>query len=190
MPAGAGHQRMDVLREFLNDLKRQGYVQGNFLGLLNVLIGRQIRSKILSTKPQVSYNSILLVLIFFQDETPLRELAQAELISITSSTEGRPALIKPGRPVFLAAFALLVGDKVFSAKMELGRFTFLSAYEKKNIEKAEEELTRFKELPAGQIKELEPRIRYLLKKIQTSQRNIEQFDYEMGVLKEILKKEV
>ncbi len=35
---------MDGLREFLSDLKRQGYAQGNFLGLLNVLIGRQIRT--------------------------------------------------------------------------------------------------------------------------------------------------
>src|SRR4051794_25010775 len=35
---------MDGLREFLGDLKRQGYAQGNFLGLLNVLIGRQIRT--------------------------------------------------------------------------------------------------------------------------------------------------
>jgi hypothetical protein len=34
---------MDVLREFLGDLKRHGYAQGNFLGLLHVLIGRQIR---------------------------------------------------------------------------------------------------------------------------------------------------
>lgn len=33
---------MDVLRDFLADLKRQGYAQGNFLGMLNVLIGRQI----------------------------------------------------------------------------------------------------------------------------------------------------
>jgi hypothetical protein len=32
-----------VLRVFVNDLKRQGYAQGNFLGMLNVLIGRQIR---------------------------------------------------------------------------------------------------------------------------------------------------
>jgi len=35
---------MDGLREFLGDLKRQGYAQGNFLGLLNVLIGRQIKT--------------------------------------------------------------------------------------------------------------------------------------------------
>jgi hypothetical protein len=35
---------MDVLREFLADLKRHGYARGNFLGLLNVLIGRQIRA--------------------------------------------------------------------------------------------------------------------------------------------------
>ena len=33
---------MDVLREFLEDLKRQGYAQGNLLGLFNVLIGRRI----------------------------------------------------------------------------------------------------------------------------------------------------
>ena len=30
------------MREFLDDLKRHGYAQGNFLGLLNVLIGRRI----------------------------------------------------------------------------------------------------------------------------------------------------
>jgi hypothetical protein len=31
------------LREFLGDLKRQGYGQGNFLGLLNVVIGRRVQ---------------------------------------------------------------------------------------------------------------------------------------------------
>ena len=30
------------MREFLDDLKRHGYAQGNFLGLLHVLIGRRI----------------------------------------------------------------------------------------------------------------------------------------------------
>jgi hypothetical protein len=33
---------MDVLREFLEDLKRRGLAQGHLLGLLNVLIGRRI----------------------------------------------------------------------------------------------------------------------------------------------------
>jgi hypothetical protein len=33
---------MDVVREFLADLKRDGYARDNFLGMLNVLIGRQI----------------------------------------------------------------------------------------------------------------------------------------------------
>src|SRR5947209_5462851 len=33
---------MDVLREFLDDLKRQGLAQGHFLGLLHILIGRRI----------------------------------------------------------------------------------------------------------------------------------------------------
>ena len=35
---------MDGLREFLDDLKRHSYAQGNFLGLLNVLIGRRIQA--------------------------------------------------------------------------------------------------------------------------------------------------
>src|SRR5262245_30982774 len=30
------------MREFLDDLKQHGYAQGNFLGLLHVLIGRRI----------------------------------------------------------------------------------------------------------------------------------------------------
>lgn len=33
---------MDELRAFLEEVKRQRYAQGNFLGLLNVLIGRTI----------------------------------------------------------------------------------------------------------------------------------------------------
>jgi hypothetical protein len=33
---------MDVLREFLDDLKRRGLAAGHFLGLLHVLIGRRI----------------------------------------------------------------------------------------------------------------------------------------------------
>ena len=35
---------MDGLREFLGDLKRHDYAQGNFLGLLNILIGRRIEA--------------------------------------------------------------------------------------------------------------------------------------------------
>jgi hypothetical protein len=35
---------MDVLRDFVGDLKRHGYARGNFVGMLHVLIGRQIRA--------------------------------------------------------------------------------------------------------------------------------------------------
>jgi RNA12 protein len=146
--------------------------------------------KILSTAPQVGYNAVLLDPIFAQNEAPLRELAQAELITISSSPEGRPTVIKPGRPVFSAAFALLVGDKGFNAQMELGRLTFLAGEQKKNIEKAEEELAKLNKLTSGQIKGIEPRIRYLLNKIQTSQKNIELFEHQIGMVKEVLKTEV
>lgn len=143
--------------------------------------------KSLAINPQLSYNAILLDPVFSLDETPLHELAQAELIAISSTPEGRPSIIRPGRPVFAAAFAKLAEDKVFNAKMELDRLTCLAAEEKKTIDKAEEELAKLRELPSGQVKEMEGRIRYLLKKINASQRNIEGFDYEMGKTKTILK---
>ncbi len=37
--------RMDGLREFLGDLKRRGLAQGNFVGLLNIVIGRRVEKK-------------------------------------------------------------------------------------------------------------------------------------------------
>jgi hypothetical protein len=43
---------MDALQEFLDVLRTSGYVQGNFLGLLNLLIGRRIedaQGRIIST---------------------------------------------------------------------------------------------------------------------------------------------
>jgi len=35
---------MDVLREFLADVKRHGYARGNLLGMLHLSIGRQIKA--------------------------------------------------------------------------------------------------------------------------------------------------
>lgn len=36
---------MEPVREFLDDLKQPGQVQGHFLGLLNILIGRRIQKE-------------------------------------------------------------------------------------------------------------------------------------------------
>src|SRR5262249_17090961 len=36
---------MDGLRDFLGDLKRRGYAQGDFVGFLNVLIGGKIQAR-------------------------------------------------------------------------------------------------------------------------------------------------
>jgi RNA12 protein len=145
--------------------------------------------KLLATNPQVSYNSILLDPVFSQDEMSLYELAQAEFISISSSPEGRPTIIKPGRPAFSAAFQVIAQDKVFSAKMELDRFLFLASVEKGVIEKAEEELGRLRKLSTGQVKEIDSRVRYLLKKVQTSQMNIDGLETEMRKVKEVLRSE-
>lgn len=35
---------MDAVTEFIDEVRKQGYARGNFLGLLNVLIGRRLEA--------------------------------------------------------------------------------------------------------------------------------------------------
>lgn len=119
------------------------------------------------------------------EETALRALEQAELISITN-TNGRPSVIKPGRPVFTAAFRQLVGDKVLAARMDLVALEAGVKKESKDIEKCEGELSVLGALP-GRPVEVRPRVVYLLGKIRGSQEKVERMEKEVGRLKGVLK---
>jgi hypothetical protein len=92
--------------------------------------------------------------------------------------------------VFTAAFGVIVQDKGFAAQMELGRLTALADEEKKTIEKAEEELQRFRDLPLRGTTGAEERIGYLLRKIQKSQKAVDGYEGEMNTLKKTLQSEV
>lgn len=140
--------------------------------------------------PSLRYAALTLSDIFKDTSSPdttLQALEQAELISITS-TNGRPHTIKPGKPVYAAAFKHLVSDTAFKARMDLSLLTQLVSVEGKSIEKYEKEL----ELLGDVIERgrgVEGRVRYLVTKIRGCQERIERFEGEMGVLKSVLKKE-
>ncbi len=70
---------MDALREFLDDLKRQGQARGNFLGLLNLLIGRRItRSDQILVAAGVSWRDLAAYLKKVRwDKTAVTELGIA-----------------------------------------------------------------------------------------------------------------
>lgn len=63
--------------------------------------------KILATVPEVGYYDMLVDFPFKGDETALRSMEHAELISI-STKNGRPATIRPGKPVLRWVFERIV----------------------------------------------------------------------------------
>jgi hypothetical protein len=118
-------------------------------------------------------------------DSVLQALEQAELISLVPSTNGRPQSIKPGKPVFHAAFQRLTEDNVLSSRLELAILADLIKSESSTIDKAETELKLLGELPR-QPEAVTPRVRYLLAKIVTSQMKIESMERDQGTLKKVL----
>ncbi|KAK6521173.1 mitochondrial escape protein 2 [Arthrobotrys conoides] len=137
---------------------------------------------------QLRYNEVLLHGIFSKGgEEALQALEQAEFITIVSA-EGRPWAIKPGKPVYRAAFKKLQSDKVLQAKLDIDVATELTKTETANVAKYETELTTLAQLPS-KPSEIAGRVSYLLKKLQASQVKIEQYEKEVGALKKILQSE-
>ncbi|KAJ1338264.1 RNA12-like protein [Microdochium nivale] len=149
--------------------------------------------KALAKKESLRYNEILLSDTFKSSvsapngESALEGLASVELISVRTRM-GRPESIVVGKPVYQAAFERLVGDPVLTAKLDFTILSELVKVEAKNIEKVEAELTTLAALPR-QPAAIAPRVTYLLSKLEVSQRKIEGYEKEQGVLKQILSRE-
>ena len=141
--------------------------------------------KQLAKDEMLRYNEILLSDVYKDGgEKTLQALEQAELISISSSN-GRPHAIKPGKPVYLAAFKYLTEDDVLRSRLDLAILTQLIGIENKNIDKFESELRLLADLP-GQPKQLLPRINWLLNKSQVSHAKVEKYEAEGATLKKLL----
>ncbi|GAB1313645.1 mitochondrial escape protein 2 [Madurella fahalii] len=151
--------------------------------------------KEIADKENLRYNQVLLSNTFSSSMTPnannpeaaLESLANAELITVKSH-HGRPATIRAGKPVYLAAFKRLLEDPVVKARMDLALLTELAKVEAKTIDKAEAELSVLGALPSQPYQAAE-RVNYLLAKLQSSQQKIMAYEKEMAGLKQVLSQE-
>ena len=95
-----------------------------------------------STTPPIHYHALLILDPLFGPGTgdlALASLAEADLIAI-DTLNGRPAAIRPGRPIFAHACAALVADPVLSARMDLAVLSARIGKENGKVEKAEREI--------------------------------------------------
>ena len=144
--------------------------------------------KKLADSESLRYNELLLSDIFKSDgEAVLQSLEQAEMITIVSSN-GRPTSIKPGKPVYSAAFKQLTEDHVLKARLDLAILSQLIKVETQGIDKYEAELSLLANLP-GAPKETRGRAKWLLGKLWTSQDKVEGYERESAGLKKVLMQE-
>lgn len=140
--------------------------------------------KELAANETLRYNELLLNDLFKDGEVVLQTLEQAELISITSKN-GRPYGVKPGKPVFQAAFEHLTEDQVLKARLDLAILTQLIGIENKNVDKYEIELKMLADLP-GMPSELKPRVKWCLGKAMASHAKVEKYEAQSSLLKKVL----
>jgi hypothetical protein len=146
-----------------------------------------------SESASLRYNELILNDTFKSGATGgpdavLQALEQAELISVIVSSNGRPYSIKPGKPVYHAAFQKLTEDRVLQSRFDLAIAAELIKIETTSIDKYESELKLLAELPK-QPYEVIGRTKWLLAKIAASQANVEKYEKESSGLKSILASE-
>ncbi|KAF9298565.1 mitochondrial escape protein 2 [Linnemannia elongata] len=144
--------------------------------------------KQLAAHDVASFDELKIHPLFKNDETPFSAMEQAELISINHKN-GRPFSIRPGKPIYKAAFQEILSDEGFKAVMDLESTTFLDKEEMAKVVKWEGELRELSTLlhqdgswlfGGGRVpKEVDTRVKWLMKKLAESHTKIEKYEQEM-----------
>ncbi|KAG0042886.1 mitochondrial escape protein 2 [Gryganskiella cystojenkinii] len=142
----------------------------------------------LAVSDVVSYDELKIHPLFKNDEAPFSAMEQAELINI-GHKNGRPYSVRPGKPIYRAAFQEILADDGFAAVMDLESSTFLDKEEMAKVAKWEGELRELSNLlhtdgswifGGGRVpKEVDGRVKWLMKKLQESHVKIEKYEKEM-----------
>ncbi|KAI6116935.1 RNA12 protein-domain-containing protein [Pisolithus croceorrhizus] len=154
--------------------------------------------KRLSQKPELPYYQTLVDFPFKGDETPLRAMENAELISIVI-LNGRPSTIRPGRPVLKYVFQQLVHDPVFQATQDLALNQILISSAETTVKSCESELNTLQEMAIreswtqrlwGIGRGSAERTRYLARKMYAAQQKIQTLEKQNAELRRVLDKPV
>lgn len=152
----------------------------------------------LSRQPEIPYHHLLVDFPFKGDDAALRELEHAELISVTA-VNGRPSMIRPGKPIFRYVFERLAEDKIFKAIQDMNINNAIIVSSETTVQRCEEELTKIKDLEVtesskrwqlfGGKSATSARMQYLFAKMMDAETKIEDAERRNVDLKNILAKD-
>ncbi|KAG0334793.1 mitochondrial escape protein 2 [Podila horticola] len=148
--------------------------------------------KQLATYDSVNFDELKIHPLFKNDEAPFSAMEQAELVTI-GHRNGRPFVVRPGKPIYRAAFQEIISDEGFAAVMDLESSTFLEKEEMVKVAKWEGELRELSNLlhtdgawifGGGRTpKEVATRVKWLMKKLAESHGKIEKYEQEANTAK-------
>ncbi|KAJ7074355.1 RNA12 protein-domain-containing protein [Mycena amicta] len=142
--------------------------------------------KHLSSESEVPYYHVLLDFPFKGDESALRSLEHAEIISI------RPSWIRPGRPVYRYVFERLVRDPIFQATQDIALNEKLISSYKSTIQSCEQELRSLNGRSDSYWQwggnTTRTRARHIFSKINSATLKIETLERQNAELKKVLEK--
>ncbi|OAD00271.1 hypothetical protein MUCCIDRAFT_44126, partial [Mucor lusitanicus CBS 277.49] len=145
--------------------------------------------KLLTNKMSINYDELKWGPAFLGDDAPLKAMERAELIIIVQK-EGRANSIRPGKPVFYTVFNRLTSDTIFAASMEVESNMALKKQSEADIAKLEDNISKLTSIsaPNRPPKEIETRVKFLLTKVASIQKLIEEYDGKIKAAKEVISK--
>ncbi|KAG9125078.1 mitochondrial escape protein 2 [Ceratobasidium sp. 392] len=181
---GVSEMRKNAFGDDLEDAKSLPWAREQAWGVLRAL----------AAKDEIPYADVLLDFPFKGDEMALRNMETAELIAI-GTIEGRPATIKPGKPVYKYVYQRLIEDRIFKAVQDINFNEKLIATHVSTIKSCEDELTTLKNIGLdlgssvlGGKGATAARANYLLEKMMQSTLKVEQLEADNSKLKKVLAK--
>lgn len=118
-------------------------------------------------------------------ERSLSALEQKELITV-STVNGRPATIKPGRPIYHAAFKFLTQDDILRNRLDLGIVREMIARKNAEIAKYENELHLMGD-PEKYPTNAEWRMRSVSSRLREAHSQLENYEWQRNDLIKFLK---
>ncbi|GAN06144.1 exonuclease [Mucor ambiguus] len=145
--------------------------------------------KLLTNKMSINYDELKWGPAFLGDDAPLKAMERAELIIIVQK-EGRANSIRPGKPVFYTVFNRLTSDTIFAASMEVESNMALKKQSEADIAKLEDNINKLTNInaPNRPPKEIETRVKFLLTKVASIQKLIEEYDGKIKAAKDMISK--
>ncbi|VDC07176.1 unnamed protein product [Peniophora sp. CBMAI 1063] len=155
-----------------------------------------LRGLVLGQSGELPYAATLAAHPFGGDggEGALRAMERAEIVSI-STVDGRPAAIRPGRPVLRYVFERLVADEVWRAAMEIEYNGPLVDKAESTVRKSEDELELLGKIGLdkqgwfGGESAAQIRAKYVIAKMKDAQRDLERLEKENAAWKKVLAKD-